>query len=214
MRVTLDNQEPEHLVHCEEKQKPETAPDSVSPAASNVTLDKEVAALLKRLNLSKLNETFAKQELTHADVLDLDNDDLIAIGVPLVKDRKAILKEVTKMKNARGADPNSIDEVSARYYASLSSNSGQIQKSNETAQREKLEDLYKQQIREKEDMERKLQDYQVAMRQQKEEMERLLRQEKEDMQRKLQENQEAVRRVMEEKRVLEQQTRYYIVCAT
>merc|ERR1712113_858057 len=140
-----------------EKQKPETAPDSVSPTASNVALDKEVSALLKRLNLSKLNETFAKQELTHADVLDLDNDDLIAIGVLLVKDRKAILKEITKMKNTRRDDLNSIDEDSARYSASLSSNSGQ---------RQKLEDLYKQQIREKEDMERKLQENQKAMRQQ------------------------------------------------
>ena len=83
--------------------------------ASNVALDKEVAALLKRLNLSKLNETFAKQELTHADVLDLDNDDLIAIGVPLVKDRKAILKEVAKMKNAKRDNPNSMDEDSAHY---------------------------------------------------------------------------------------------------
>ena len=182
--------------------------------ASNVALDKDVAALLKRLNLSKLNETFAKQELTHADVLDLDNDDLIAIGVPLVKDRKAILKEITKMKNLRRADPNIIDEDSAHYSASLSSNSGQRQNSNETEQRKKLEDLYKQQMREKEDMERKLQENQKAMRQQKEEMERTLRQEKEDMQRKLQENQEALRREMEEKRVLEQQTRYYIAVTT
>ena len=181
--------------------------------ASNVALDKEVAALLKRLNLSKLNETFAKQELTHADVLDLDNDDLIAIGVPLVKDRKAILKEITKMKNVRGDDSTSIDEDSARYSASLSSNSGQRQKSNETEQRKKFEDLYKQQIREKEDMERKLHENQKAMRQQKEEMERTLRQEKEDMQRKIQENQEALRCEMEAKRVLEQQTRYYIAAA-
>ena len=113
------------------------------------------------------------------------------------------------MKNVRGDDSTSIDEDSARYSASLSSNSGLRQKSNETERRKKFEDLYKQQIREKEDMERKLQENQVAMRQQKEEMERTLRQEKEDMQRKLQENQEAVRREMEEKRVLEQQTRYY-----
>ena len=80
--------------------------------ASNVALDKEVADFLRRLNLGKLKETFAIQELTYVDILDLDNDDLIAIGVNLIKDRKAILKEVAKLKDATGELSKSEDKNS------------------------------------------------------------------------------------------------------
>ena len=105
-------------------------------ASSKMSLDKEVEDFLIKLDLEKLKTKFAKQELTYNDILDFDEEFLVAIKVDLVKDRRKILKEIEKLKKARRRQITS----DAGYSSSYSNSSSSNREKNEEKMRQGKED--------------------------------------------------------------------------
>ena len=55
-----------------------------------------------RLELTDLADVFAREELTLEDVLDMNDDELKSVGIPLFKQRKAIMRECQDLKQKKG----------------------------------------------------------------------------------------------------------------
>ena len=57
----------------------------------------EVVDHLEALELSHYSELFAYHRLSGLDLLDLTHDDLISVGVALLSDRKAVLRQLRRL---------------------------------------------------------------------------------------------------------------------
>ena len=90
-----------------------TSPNTSSSASNSViatpktkvatfSLEQELVNLLERLELADLTDIFAREELTMKDVLDMNDDELKSVGIPLFKQRKAIMRECQDLNQKKG----------------------------------------------------------------------------------------------------------------
>ena len=88
-----------------------TSPSTNNSTSTSTTLEKNVGTfsldldllnLLERLELTELSDIFAREELTMKDVLDMNDDELKSVGIPLFKQRKAIMRECQDINKEKG----------------------------------------------------------------------------------------------------------------
>ena len=78
---------------------------TIATAKKNVatfSLEPDLLNLLVRLELTDLADVFEREELTMEDVLDMNDDELKSVGIPLFKQRKAIMKECQDLCQGQG----------------------------------------------------------------------------------------------------------------
>ena len=81
--------------------------------SSDAELDKKMVDFLQELKLCQYADNFKFNKMTYNDLLDIDNQDLIDIGVPILKHRKVILK-AARQKSSRNEDTN-VDLTSKKF---------------------------------------------------------------------------------------------------
>ena len=93
---------------------PSPSPSPSTTPQKNVapfSLEQDLLNLLERLELTDLADIFAREELTMKDVLDMNDDELKSVGIPLFKQRKAIMRECQDLGQGKGR--TSQDRVSS-----------------------------------------------------------------------------------------------------